>query len=103
MRMLVTPVRGRFLDLRHLAPGLSGKVRVDVPEDVDGLLFRPEERPSATCGAVLKGDVLGRSLQAAHYRYAWNGTRVSSVYAFDAIGREMLPESLAGEDDVLAA
>lgn len=103
MRMLVTPVGGHFLDVRHLPPRPRDKLAVDLPPEVDGLLFHPEERPTATCIAILRGDVLGRSVQAAHYRYAWNGTRVSSVYAFDALGRELLPEALAGEDDVLVA
>ena len=103
MRMLKTPLAGRFLDLRHLPPGSRDSVELEPDAEVDGILFRPAERSSATCIAVLKGAVLGRSVQAAHYRYVWDGLRVSSVYAFDALGRELLPEAIAGEKDILAA
>ena len=74
-----------------------------VPPDVDGVLFRPAERPTATAIAVLKGQVLGRSIQTTHYRFEWNGVRIDRLYAFDEAGTVLRPESLAGKEEVLAA
>lgn len=107
MRMLKTPVRGRFVDLRGLPPDLAEEARREVgnriPDGIDGILYRPPERPSATCIGVLLGSALGHSVQATHYRYVWNGRRVSKLYAFDRQGIELHPETLSGPEDVLAA
>lgn len=107
MRMLVTPVKGTFLDVSGRGYGLTPNelraIGERMPDDVDGIVYRAEERPSGLCVAVLKGSVLGKSVQSAHYRYAWNGQRVTSLYAFDAEGRVLTPEELAGDNNVLAA
>jgi hypothetical protein len=100
-------VSGVFFDLRGLDPTLSReerwKIGASIPNDADGVVFRPAERSSAMCIAILKAGVLGRSLQTVHYRYVWNGTRVTKLYAFDNEGAELAPEVLAGPADVLAA
>lgn len=107
MRMLKTPVSGVFFDLRGLDTTLSRderwKIGASIPKEADGVVFRPAERSSAMCIAILKAGVLGRSLQTVHYRYVWNGTRVTKLYAFDNEGAELAPEILAGSADVLAA
>lgn len=107
MRMLKTPVDGRFIDLRQVSAELPQEQRWSlgdsVPVDVDGILFRPVERPTATAIAVLKGQVLGRSIQTTHYRFEWNGLRIDRLYAFDEQGTVLRPESLAGKEEVLAA
>lgn len=107
MRMLATPVSGVFLDFRPLGTELDHTARralgAAVPPDVDGILFQPPERPAGVCIAVLRGSALGRSVQAVHYRYVWNGQRVVSLYAFDAEGQELSPDALAGTEYVLAA
>ena len=107
MRMLKTPVKGRFLDFRGYSLDLSRDERwkrgAKVDADADGVIYHPPERPSATCYAVLRGDVLGRTLQTVHYRFVWNGTRIAKLYAFDDEGRELLPEALAEHRDALAA
>lgn len=114
MRMLQTPVDGEFVDLRDVDLTLLGnpslaarkarwKIGDAIPPGADGVIYRAPERPSAVCIAVLKAGVLGRSLQTVHYRYTWNGQRVTKVYAFDDVGAELLPESLAGPAEVLAA
>jgi hypothetical protein len=114
MRMLKTPVDGEFVDLRDVDltllsdPSLAAraarwKIGESVPQGADGVIYRAPERPSAICISVLKGGVLGRSVQSVHYRYSWNGQRVTKVYAFDLVGTELLPESLAGSAEVLAA
>lgn len=107
MRMLKTPVEGKFIDLRTVSAELPREQRWSlgdaVPADVDGILFRPAERPTATAIAVLKGQVLGRSMQTTHYRFEWNGVRIDRLYAFDEEGTVLRPESLAGKEEVLAA
>lgn len=107
MRMFKTPVKGRFLDFRNHPLDLSREERWElgrqVDAEADGVVYHPPERPSATCYAVLRGDILGRTLQTVHYRFVWNGTRISKLYAFDEEGRELLPEALAGPGDALAA
>lgn len=107
MRMFKTPVKGRFLDFRDHSLDLSRDERWELGRQVhpeaDGVVYHPPERPSATCYAILRGDILGRTLQTVHYRFVWNGTRISKLYAFDEDGRELLPEALAGPGDALAA
>lgn len=107
MRMLKTPVDGRFLDLRDLDPATDKGVRwalgAGLADDVDGILYRPPERPSATCVAVRSAAALQRSVQTVHYRYLWNGTKVVKLYAFDDAGTELSPLALGGAEDVLAA
>ena len=90
MRMLKTPVEGKFIDLRTVSAELPREQRWSlgnaVPADVHGILFRPAERPTATAIAVLKGQVLGRSIQTTHYRFEWNSVRIDKLYAFDEEG-----------------
>lgn len=107
MRMLKTPVSGLFIDFRKYSIDLSCEERwrlgASVPAGADGVIFHPPERPSAVCVAVLRGDVLGRTIQTVHYRYVWNGTRISLLYGFDDAGREILSEILGSADDAFAA
>lgn len=107
MRMLKTPVDGRFLDLRDIDPATDKDARwalgAGLAEEVDGILYRPPERPSATCVAVRSASALQRSIQTVHYRYLWNGSKVTKLYAFDDIGTELSPLALGGAEDVLAA
>lgn len=107
MRMFKTPVEGRFWDLRdHNADDLSGRAREiggKIPEGVDGILFRPIERPSATAISIVTGLALGRTLQTVHYRYTWNGEQISLLYAFDEVGTKIEPTDLRGKDDCLVA
>lgn len=107
MRLLKTPVKGRFWDLRPLGLIADRDQRLEIgrtaPVGADGILFRTAERPSGLALSVLNGECLGRSLQATHYRFVWDGTAISLLYAFDDRGTEIDPRRLAGEDDILAA
>ncbi len=110
MRMLCTPVNGTFWDIRDiegLPAGLDEKRRREIgakmPEGAQGILFRPVERPAGICLAIVTGDVLERSQQTVHFRYVWDGKRISILYAFDKEGVRIEASALAGEDDVLAA
>lgn len=110
MRMLCTPVRGTFWDLRNVSgrpAELDRKRRYALgammPEGAQGIVFHPPERPAGTCIAIVTGDVLHRSRQTVHFRYVWDGQRISVLYAFDNMGALIKAESLASENDVLVA
>lgn len=87
MRLLKTPVTGRFADLTGLAPDLPSEERLkqtsELPCSLDGIIYRPAERPSHRCYAVLNGRILGYTQQTSHYRFWWDGSRITAVYAFD--------------------
>jgi len=106
MRMFKTPVEGRFLDLRaYDANEIQARGRemgAKLPEHADGILFHPIERPTATAISVVSGLVLGRTLQTVHYRYMWNGRRISLLYAFDEIGTKIEPANLRAKENCLA-
>ena len=107
MRMLKTPVAGRFADLRRLkAEEIVRRGRElgrSLADGIDGVLFRPVERPSAVSIAILSGGALQKTLQTSHYRYQWNGEKISLLYAFDAEGSKIDPDALREEADCLAA
>jgi len=107
MRVLKTPVKGRFLDLRHLPATLSKDECWPIGEQVieagyDGILFQCPERLSASCIAVLRETALGRTQQTKHFRFQWDGKRVSSLYAFDD-ARKIEPELLGLSEELIAA
>lgn len=95
MRMLSRKVFGSFLDLRAVSVETSLSERRKLgkllwerakTEGLSGVLFRSIERPSGTRICVLDGDVLDRAVQGEHFRYSWDGEKVSSLYAFDNSG-----------------
>lgn len=110
MRMLCTPVTGTFWDLQDgvvLPAGLEKDQRWELgtrmPERAQGILYRPKERPAGTCLALVTGDVLQRSQQTVHFRYVWDGMRISLVYAFDKDGTRIAAAALAAAEDILIA
>lgn len=116
MRMLSRRVRGSFLDAQGLPADLTqderrelGKGLVDRArsEELSGVLFRSHERPSGTRICVLDGNVLERAVQGEHFRYTWDGQRVSSLYTFNSSGSDednlIDPRDLSGSVDILAA
>lgn len=110
MRMLCTPVRGRFWDLRSLTEPAGGldeaarrRIGMQMPAYAQGVLYRPAERPAGTCVAILTGEVLQRSTQTIHFRYIWDGRGIVLLYAFDKKGTEIQAAALRCAEDVLAA
>jgi hypothetical protein len=110
MRMFCTPVSGVFWDLREAAWSLAEldqtkryELGAKLPKDAQGILYRPVERPTGTCLAIVTGDVLQRSQQTVHYRYVWDGRRISQLYAFDNEGKRIEADKLACKEDVLEA
>lgn len=107
MRELSRQVKGRFVDGRDWDPELDfaerrRRGRQIAEAGFDGLLFRPAERPSGLCVSVLKGDVLERAVQRDHFKFVWDGSRVSTVYSFGS-SVQYSPEDLCGITQVLAA
>lgn len=107
MRLLKTPVSGSFWDLRPLGVISSRDLQLEIgaraAEEIDGILFCASERPSGVALSILNGACLGRSVQATHYRFVWDGTKISKLYAFDDKGTEIDAQRLKGGDDILAA
>jgi hypothetical protein len=87
MRLLKTPIKGRFADFCHIDPDAARDERLKaaalIPTDVDGIIFRPAERKSHRCFAVLNGQILGHTLQTSHFRFWWDANRIRTVYAFE--------------------
>ncbi|WP_291834056.1 RES family NAD+ phosphorylase [Brevundimonas sp.] len=88
MRVLTRSVRGRFADCTAWDPEMplderrrQGTRLLGQP-NVDGLLFTPRERPSATAISVLRGETLGRAVQGEHFRFVWDGEKIKALYAF---------------------
>lgn len=107
IRQIVRPVRGSYLDATGWDGIAERKQRLElgkmaVERQLDGILFHPPERPTARCLVVLKAECLGRPLQGEHFKYVWNGERISVLYAFRT-GIELDPKNLGRQDKVLAA
>lgn len=107
MRQIVRPVRGRCRDAcgwdglddrdRRLDLG-----RLTVADELDGILFSPWERPTATGIVVFRPECLGKPDQAGHFKFLWNGKRISAIYSFGK-GIEYSPEQLRSERTILVA
>jgi hypothetical protein len=107
MRELSRHVKGRFANGLDWDPELDlaerrRRGRLIAEAGFDGVLFRPVERPSGLCVSVLKGDVLARAVQRDHFKFVWDGSRVSTVYSFGS-SVQYSPEDLCGVTQVLAA
>ena len=107
MRMLSRRVRGTFLDGRDWPVDATsfelrelGKSILEL--DVQGVLFRSNERPSGDRVAIRTGTALDSAVQGDHYRYLWDGSRIGSLYAFND-GKEIDPSLLCLSETILAA
>ena len=116
MRMLKRAVKGRFMDARVAMTSLDESRLRELGESIfraareaqcDGVMFHTRERPSGIRIVVLNANVLERAIQCEHYRFQWNGNRVSKIYTFDntapTLDNWIDPEDLKGERDLFAA
>lgn len=107
MRQIVRSVRGSYLDAR-VWDGMTDRNRrlalgdQAVALGLDGVLFHPWERPSATGIVVLKPECLGKPDQADHFKFVWNGQQISVLYSFRN-DEKYSPRDLATECAILAA
>jgi hypothetical protein len=107
MRELSRKVTGRFANGLDWDPNLAFEERRRRGREIVragfcGLLFRPVERPSGMCVSVLRGDVLDRAVQCDHFKFIWDGSRVSVVYSYGKCA-EYRPDDLRGTEQILAA
>jgi hypothetical protein len=107
MRQIVRPVRGRYLDARGWKGGNDRDRRLALGDDavrldLDGILFSPSERPSALGIVVLKSECLGKPDQVDHFKYVWNGQRISVLYSFRN-DQKYSPDDLALDEAIMAA
>lgn len=106
MRMFKRRVRGRFANGRGWNPNMASKERrlrgqQVIDQGLDGVLFRPAERSCGVCITVLSGATLGRTVQADHFKFIWDGSQISTVYSFSS-GEALTPEQLCSEMSVIA-
>lgn len=104
MRVLCTAVKGTFIDLTDLDPTLTQSARWRLGEELlqqgaAGAVFVCPYRRAGRCLAVFTGAVLERSLQAEHYRFVWDGSKVKSVYSFNR-GESIAPEDIFADQSL---
>ena len=107
MRQIVRPVLGSYLDARGWGGADDRQRRLELGEKavkykLDGILFSPVERPSATGIVVLKPECLGKPDQADHFKFLWNGERINVLYSFRK-DETFSPDDLRQEATFLAA
>lgn len=98
MRLFKVPVRGSFVDLRRLPTDLDEKERWRLgktlyDDGAEGVIFHRPGIPDADFLAVFDLACLKPSVQATHYRFAWDGRAVDVVYDYgtgEKIPREQL-------------
>jgi hypothetical protein len=109
MRLLTTPVKGEFVDLRSsLALDATEAVRRETGRKLFddgevGAVFHRFERPSDLFLAVFDAEPLGRTVQSTHYRFVWDGAAIARVYDFSTAGEIKRSELLPGSNGREAA
>lgn len=107
MRVLGTPVRGRFADLTSEP--------LDMPRDsrwakgkqlhasrIDGIAHRLPDAGRATFLAIINPEIIELSEQETHYRFVWDGKSIRSVYNFSN-GEETSRETIFFDDPNMKA
>lgn len=107
MRLLITPVKGDFVDLSAEPFETDEAKRRAIgaelyDEGAQGVLFRRPEYRAVPALAVFDQAVLGRSVQSAHYRFAWDGKTIGKIYEFANEGKEITRAELFAECEGLA-
>jgi hypothetical protein len=102
MRMFTRRIAGTFTDLTKLDPELPRDERWTIGHalwggGVSGVLFCRPGFGAHRFLSVFDGSLLGRALQATHYRFVWDGRNVRSIYDFSS-GTEILRGELLGSD-----
>ncbi len=103
MRVLATPVDGDFADLTHLSPDEVGRQGRAIGRWLydgggGGAVFRHPLNGGARTLSVFDQSTLGRTEQGTHYRFAWDGQRIRTVYDFgtgEVIARDDLVPAVA--------
>ena len=99
MRMITNLIRSEFVDLRGLPSDIDEAARWDIgrryyDQSAAGILFRHPTILGADFLSVFDPAALvSKGVQATHYRFRWDGTRIPLIYDFgtgDDIRREDL-------------
>jgi len=103
MRLLITPISGSFADLTGLPTDIRREDRWKIgqtlyEDGISGAITKRPEVPHALFLSVFDGGVLGATVQSAHYRFAWDGKKIKSIYDFEtASGQTISREELLAE------
>lgn len=105
MRMLAHQVKGEVIDLRSVPTDMSVAARRLIgrqlfEEGANGVLYQTEEVPGHDFLAVFSVEILvDKAVQGAHYRFRWDGRRVSRIFDFtrneDIDRDDVFPKSMA--------
>lgn len=98
MRVLITRIRGKFVDLTGLPLDMPQAERWTLGKELydkgaSGVLFHRPGFGKAQFLAAFTTSVLSATVQGTHYRFVWDGKEIRSVYDFTA-GRETLRADL---------
>jgi len=105
MRALVHKVKGRFADLTGIPfegdQAKRWKLGAELYEsDVQGIIFHRPDLPGVRAVTVFDQNALGRTVQADHFRFVWNGEGIQRIGNFstnEVMDRETLMASLDGQ------
>lgn len=100
MRVFKRRVRGTFLDCTDRGHELSRPECLDLGrqamnDNVAGLVYHSPERASGRRLAIIDATTLSRVDQTKHFRFVWDGERISKVYDFER-AETIEPSELAG-------
>lgn len=89
MRMLVTRIQGKFIDLTDLSLDTPKAERWKIGQGLldsghYGIVYRRVECPKSEFITVFKNELLKPSTQAEHYRFVWDGKIIKSIYDFSS-------------------
>jgi hypothetical protein len=88
MRVISNSVSGTFADLRPISSVLDQQSRWEIGRKLydggaTGILFGlPEVGGAEFVGIFSKQALIGSAMQAAHYRFQWDGRSIAKVYDF---------------------
>ena len=104
MRVIMHPVKGKFADLTALKfeddQARRWAIGAEIYEsDAQGIVYHRPELPGVRAVTVFDGGVLGRAVQSEHYRFVWDGERVTTIGNFSSgavISRDQLFNEFGG-------
>lgn len=102
MRVFARRITGLYHDLTKLDPNLSKEERRKIGHMLHengspGVLFCRPDFGDHRFLAVFDGSLLPKAVQAAHYRFGWDGQKIKSIYDFSD-GVEIVRGTLLAPD-----
>jgi hypothetical protein len=90
MRVIANRIKGKFIDLRALPADMAPQAKWLIgqelyAEEISGIVFKMNDVAKCDFIGILRLDVLqDKGVQGAHYRFRWDGTRISRIFDFAA-------------------